>query len=218
MENILNNPFIDDAIILTKKDFGEGHLTITCLTKDHGLVRAFAFGGKRLSKRFKSSLEYFKVMEMEFVPKQNNNELIFTLSAVKSTKDTYKTLSMDMNKFIIACYVQELTSKILNPLEHSGKSGNFFFNTVTETLRKIDASPNGQLDGLIGFAYDLCVFMFHETGFIPDIETMKTPQRQLNHMEELHSSILGSSPNSFLMLTELLSSSCQVQGNSARNR
>jgi len=203
MENILIAPFVDKTLILTKRGFGDGHLTATCLTRNHGLLKAFAFGGKRISKRFKGSLEYFRIMEVEFVPKQSNGELLFTLSAVKETKHTYKNVSSNINKYITACYIQELASTLLNPLEQTGKSGTCYFDTVAQMLEQIDTTSEA-LDCLIDIAYNFCVFMFHETGFIPKLEVIKSTKKQLHHMEELHSSILGNSPKSFLMLSELI--------------
>ena len=218
MENILKKHFVCDALILTKRDFGEGHLSAMCLTKDHGPIRAFAFGGKRISKRFKGSLEYFRIMEIEFIGKQTNGELIFTLSSVKSTKHTYKNISKDINKFITACYIQELASTIINPLERIGKDEAHFYDTVIDSLEKTDAATSNNNEYLIDIAYNFCIKLFHDTGFIPRLKTDTNTAKQLNQMEELHSSVLGNSPKSFLMLTEIISNTCQIKDSSGRSR
>lgn len=218
MENILNKHFVCDALILTKKDFGEGHISVMCLTKDHGPIRAFAFGGKRISKRFKGSLEYFRIMEMEFTGKQTNGELIFTLSSVKNTKHTYKNISKDINKFITACYIQELASTIINPLERLGKEETHFYDTVVASLEKIDSVSTNDKEALVDIAYNFCINLFYNTGFIPRLKTNTDTAKQLNQMEELHSSILGNSPKSFLMLTEIISNTCQTKDSSERSR
>lgn len=219
MEHILNKPFVDRSIILAKRDFGEGHIMVTCLTEHRGLIKAFAFGGKRISKRFKGSLEYFKVMDLEFTPKNSsNNDISYSINAVKEVKNTYDKISRDMNKFIPACYILELSSLLMNHMEPSGKSGSGFFKSVTERLEYMNCEQTQSPEAMIKGCYEFCLFLMHETGFIPDLDQISSPKEQLYRMEQLHSSILEHSPRSFCMLYEMLNNSCQVKGSPVRNR
>ncbi len=218
MEPILNRSFVDTAVILAKRDFGDGHMVVTCLTKERGLIKAFAFGGKRISKRFKGSLEYFKVMDVEFSPKQNSNDTTFSISAVKEVKSTYDKIGSDMNKYISACYILELSSLLLNHMEPAGKSGAVFFNSVMDAIDHINSMPGNKKDELINTSYEFCMFLFHETGFIPELTKISSPKEQLYRMEQMHSSVLEHSPRSFCMLYEMLNNSCRVQGNPERSR
>ncbi len=218
MENILNGTFIEPTIILTKKDFGDGHILVTAITNNHGLIKSFAFGGRRLSKRFKGGLEYFKVIEAEFQTKENNGETIFTISSIKEIKKTFPNTINNVNKFITSCYILELASMILNQLEPCGKSGKSFFETIEKHIKEIEEIPNNDINQLVSIAYELCMVLFNETGFTSSMIKINNAKEQLYRMEQLHSSILNNSPKSFVMMYELINNSCSRANNPAHNR
>jgi len=218
VENILNGTFIEPSIILTKKDFGEGHILVTAVTRKHGLIKSFAFGGKRLSKRFKGGLEYFKVIEAEFQTKDNNGEAIFTISSIKEIKKIFPNIINNVNKFITSCYMLELASMLLNQLEPCGKSGKSFFEIVEQHIKEIEEIPSNDIGTMVNIAYELCIILFNETGFTSNMVKINNTKEQLYRMEQLHSSILNSSPKSFVMMYELLNNSCSRVNTPEHNR
>lgn len=218
MEHLLTKPFIDLALILTKKDFGDGHLLINVITKEHGVIKASAFGGQRISKRYAGGLEYFRTSIMEFTPKRSVGELKINLSAIKSTEKIYSNVSKDINKYITASYIQEFSSMLLNQLEPHGKSEHAFFDMINDTLDKINNANKDDVILLLDKAYHLCIFMLHDTGFLPELCSTKDESAQLKQLEQFHHSVLENIPKSFTMLSDMINNTCQIKGSSGRSQ
>lgn len=190
------------CVILSKKNFGEGHIIITLLTERYGVIRASAFGGQRLSKRFRGNLDYFKFIEAELEHKNKDGSSTFTITAVKNVIHDFKALSLDIQKFAAASYIQELCSIILTPNESMGKSGSNFFLNLYEALCKLERISS--TEEILSIIYEFSVLLYTDTGFLPEIKRMTGIKNMMSHLEEFNSRILGSAPKSFAVLSDVI--------------
>ena len=58
--------YISEAIVMRVKEFGESDLLITFFTRERGLVRGVAKGGRRSCKRFVNCLDLFTLVKLEY--------------------------------------------------------------------------------------------------------------------------------------------------------
>ena len=158
------------CVILSKRNFGEGHIILTLLTERYGVIRASAFGGQRLSKRFRGNLDYFKFIEAELENKDKNGDNTFTITAVKNVMHDFKALSLNIQKFAAASYIQELCSIILTPNESTGKSGNNYFLNLYNALCKLESTTS--TEEILSVIYEFSVTLYTDTGFLPEIKRL----------------------------------------------
>ncbi|MFH1222769.1 MAG: DNA repair protein RecO [Pseudomonadota bacterium] len=193
-----NKRIITPSLILTKRLFGDGHITFNALTRDIGLINAPAFGGQRLSKRFKGGLDHFQIVEIEIEEKINSGVASYNISSVKDVVKKFTQITSTMEKYTSASYVLELTSTILMPYEKAGKSGRTYFELAADCLQKIDSEKHSK--EMITEVYNFTLELYRESGFLPNIEKLNGVKNMLEHLEELNSKIIGTAPKSFALL------------------
>ncbi|MCX6112280.1 MAG: recombination protein O N-terminal domain-containing protein [Proteobacteria bacterium] len=198
---MISNIISTDAILLTKKSFGDGHINLCLLTSDMGLIRASAFGGQRLSKRFKGGIEYFQIFEAEIQKNMSQGHPVFNLSCIKKVKHSFTSMPMMMERYVAASYIQEMASLLLNPLEKSGDTPDTYFEIMVNCMEKINASNDR--NHILDEVYNLSISLYKNTGFIPHIECADNANAKLCRLENYNSSILEKTPKSFLLLSEL---------------
>jgi len=196
-----NNKIVTKSLILSKKLFGDGHTSFNILTEDLGVVRAPAFGGQRLSKRFKGGLDLFQTIEMEIEHKTKDNTDMYNVSGVKGVTAKFQNITMAMERYTAASYILELASTIITPHEKNGKSGISYYDTVLSSLDKINSEND--LTKVIDEAYCFSLNLYRETGFIPEIKHLDGIKNRLRHLEELNSRIIGAMPKSFALLCKI---------------
>lgn len=197
-----NSKFLTKCIVLSKKNFGEGHLMITLLTERYGVIKASAFGGQRLSKRFKGSLDYFKFIECELEQKKTNNNNLTNIMSVKNTLHDFKAIGHSIERFAAASYIQELCAIILTPNEANGKSGDNYFLTLYETLCKLEQQSSPE--EILSTVYDFSISLYTDTGFLPELKKMSGVRNIIGHLAEFNSRILGITPKSFTVLERII--------------
>lgn len=195
------NTFSTDAILLTKKKFGDGHVSLCLLTDHLGLIRVCAFGGQRLSKRFKGGIEYFQVFEAEIQVTMQNGQQNHNLSCIKSVKKRFTNIPMMMERYIAASYIQEMSSMLLNQLEKDNPGSTSYFNQVVSCMSRINSITDKAT--ILDEVYDLSISLYQNTGFIPDIECSNSTNTKLCRLENFNTNILEKSPKSFAMLSEI---------------
>ncbi len=196
-----NTKLLVKCIILSKKNFGEGHIIMTILTDSYGVIKASAFGGQRLSKRFKGNLDYFKLIEAELELKNKNGDNIFSISSVKNLIHDFRPLSLNIQKFAAASYMQELCSIILTPNEATGKNNTSYLKELYAALCKLETADS--TEAAITVIYDFCINLYTDTGFLPEIKRMCGIKKMMGHLEEFNSRILGITPKSFTVLSDV---------------
>jgi len=197
-----NSKVLTKCIVLAKKNFGEGHLMVTLLTERYGVIKASAFGGQRLSKRFKGNLDYFKFIECELEHKKKNGSNISSITSVKNTLHNFKAIGQSIEKFAAASYIQELCAIILTPNEAKGKSGNNYFLNLYEALCKLEQQRSQE--DILYTVYDFSIRLYTDTGFLPELKKMSGAKNIISHLEEFNSRILGITPKSFAVLEKVI--------------
>ncbi len=195
-----NSKILTKCIVLSKKNFGEGHLMTTLLTERYGVIKASAFGGQRLSKRFKGSLDYFKFIECELEQKKDSN--LTSIISVKDTLHDFKAMGHNIERFAAASYIQELCATILTPNEANGKSGNNYFLTLYEALCKLEQQASSE--EILSTVYDFSIGLYTDTGFLPKLKKMSGAKNIISHLAEFNSRILGATPKSFTVLERII--------------
>lgn len=195
----MENPkILTKCLVLSKRNFGEGHMDITLITEKYGVVRASAFGGQRLSKRFRGGLDYFKLIEAELEHKKKNEVSVFSVTAVKNVIKELNAIGKNIARFAAASYIQELCAIILTPNETSGKSGNKYFTDLYNALIKLEKQDSNE--EILTTVYEFSINIYTETGFLPEIKRTIGIRKMLCHLEEFNSRILGTAPKSFAVL------------------
>ena len=196
-----SNLFSTDAILLTKKSFGDGHMSLCLLTSEMGIIRASAFGGQRLSKRFKGGIEFFQIFEGEIQKNMSQGQPVFNLSCIKKIKHRFTDITLMMERYVAVSYVQELASMLLNPLEKGGDTDNTYFDMIVKCMERINASKDK--NDILNEVYDISNSLYKDTGFIPQVECADNANAKLCRLENFNSSILEKTPKSFQLLSEL---------------
>ncbi|MBN1114907.1 MAG: DNA repair protein RecO [Oligoflexia bacterium] len=192
-------PEVYRGIILTRNAFGEGHVNIQLLTREAGLIRAAAFGGKRFSKRFRGNLDFFNILDLEI---DNKNEKYYSIAGIRDAVRKFLKIPCSMERYISACYVLEQSSLILTPGDPAGKTGKTYFETVTGYLEKIEAAGDKAI--LFGLAYAFQVELLQETGFLHNYISGRDARSMFRQMEELNLEFASVIPKSFSLLESLI--------------
>jgi len=197
-----NSKILTNCIVLSKKNFGEGHLMVTLLTEQYGIIKAPAFGGQRLSKRFKGTLDYFKFIECELEHKKKDSVNVMSITSVKSVLHNFKTIGCSIERFAAASYIQEICAIVLTPNESKGKSGSNYFLNLYEALCKLEKQNSAE--DILRTVYDFSVLLYTDTGFLPELQKMSGTKNIISHLGEFNSRILGAAPKSFTVLESVM--------------
>ena len=196
-----SNLFSPDAILLTKKSFGDGHINLCLLTSEFGMLRASAFGGQRLSKRFKGGIELFQIFEGEIQRNIIQEHPTFSLSCIKKIKHRFTNIPLMMERYVAVSYIQELASMLLNPLEKGGDNSDSYFEMIVNSMDRINNSEDK--NNILDEVYDISNSLYKDTGFIPQVECANNANAKLCRLENFNTSILEKTPKSFLLLSQL---------------
>ena len=158
---------ISKSIILKKKTVNENNIICSILSEDIGYIDALAFGANSLSKRFKGNLDYFKILKLELISK-NNTDFYNISSSCRIIYD-FKNISKNLSKFYIASYVLELSSIIIHHKEIYSKNNKNYFDIIYNTLNYINEHNSINKE----FALKFTLKIFKETGFIPEDYKLK---------------------------------------------
>lgn len=157
--NILNSK----TIILFQKELANSKV-FTCLTKNFGLITALAFGSNSTSKRFKGSLDYFKILDLEFICNLKNETASYQINNVKKVEHSFPCFSKDLNKFYLVSYINELISVLVHNGEIFSKSEKNFFEILEKNYYHIEKFESNTKE----YALKFTLKIFKETGFLPN--------------------------------------------------
>ena len=197
--SLMRDPiFCSNSIILSKKSFGDGHISLSILTEHLGLIRASAFGGARLSKRFKGGLDYFQILEAEIRTKSCPENTYHDISCINKIKHRFANITNNIEKYTAATYISELCSMILTPLERNAHNRETYFQMLVDCLDKIDHV--NKPDDIIDEVYRLNTLLYESTGFTPKISFAENTNSKLQQIEHFNGQILDRTPKSFDLL------------------
>ncbi len=147
-----------EGIVLRTREYGEADLIVTFLTKESGLIHAFAKSPRKTKSRFGSSLEPLSYVRLSYWGKENSSLPRLTQSDIvrsfQPIRDSY------------GCYlkVSELLEIILTALPERDVS----FNPFGFLLTALMAIEKGCADPLLFLALKIKILKI--TGFAPKLK------------------------------------------------
>jgi DNA repair protein RecO (recombination protein O) len=146
-----------EGIVLKTTPFGEADLIVTYLTRDQGVVKAFAKSPRKVKSRFGSSLEPLTHAKVSFwgkedaaLPRLTQSDIIHPFDSLRST----------LKSFLKASEIIELTLNFLPERETSGR----VYPLLIATLREME---RGAETGLLIVFYKLK--FLHIAGYLPGL-------------------------------------------------
>jgi DNA repair protein RecO (recombination protein O) len=103
------NHLLDQAIVISGRDYRESDRLLRLFTLEHGPLTALARGAKRSSKRFGGALEPFSRLEAELSIRDQGLSIIHSANTIM----TIQTLFRDLDRFAQAAYACELADRFL---------------------------------------------------------------------------------------------------------
>jgi DNA repair protein RecO (recombination protein O) len=112
--------FVNPAIVLRARPYGESDKIISFLTQDYGKFTGIAKGAMRSRKRFANSLEPFSLVDLSFQDRSRSNlAFIFSAELVHGPW----TLMTHLDRIAHASYLVEITDGLIG--EHEANSAIF---------------------------------------------------------------------------------------------
>lgn len=94
------------------RELGESDLLVKCFTREKGLLKGIAKGGRRSRKRFVNCLDRFSLVNLEYEPK-GNRDLCFLHSC--KLVNGFSGLRRDFTTLSLASYMIELMEVLFPP-------------------------------------------------------------------------------------------------------
>ncbi|HOO26055.1 MAG TPA: DNA repair protein RecO, partial [Clostridiales bacterium] len=96
-----------EGLVIRERSVGENDRLITVLTRDYGLVKAFANGAKRLKSRSQSATQLLAYSSFVFYQGRDS----YTVNDARSIEIFFK-LRQDIEKLSLAQYFCELAEEL----------------------------------------------------------------------------------------------------------
>lgn len=185
------------SIILKKHPLKNSHLFLILLTRELGLIKTVSFGSLNFSKRFKGSLDYFKVLNLEATEQEKDKNKNYVIENIKEIKYEFKNIPKSIEKMSAVSYIQDLTSELLHQEEKSSvKTQENFFNIISKSIYKIDSLKDK--NEILEETYSVCLNLYQKTGFIDSFE--KTSDKKLNILKTYNDKIIEKNLKSFSIM------------------
>ena len=149
--------FRSDAIIMRVKEYREADLSVTFLTRDKGLLRGTAKGGRKSTRRFVNCLETFSLVLMDYHVKTEGKT--YFLDSCRLV-DPFPGIRENFESLSLASYVLELL-EVLFPMNVSEPrafdlaKATLGFISRGGDLRKARILFEGHIMALGGYAIEL---------------------------------------------------------------
>jgi len=127
-----------EAIVLKSSIYGEADLIVTYLTRDYGLLKAFAKSPRKLKSRFGSSLEPLTYSKISYIGKEDANLPRLTQSDI--------IMSFHQLRDDYACFVRlaEILEMMVHFLPEREPNGNMFI-LLLRMLSKLQPGDRNDL-------------------------------------------------------------------------
>lgn len=146
--------FVDEAIVLSSRDYGEADRVVTLFTRGHGRVSAFANGARKSKRRFAGALEPTTHLKVQLVETRGDTSRLDGADIVQS----FHHLRDDLGHIARAMYCLELCRELTRDHEPH----ETLFDLLVDYLRRLDARQAGPTS-LLKFELDA----LEQTGFMP---------------------------------------------------
>jgi DNA repair protein RecO (recombination protein O) len=171
-----------EGIVLRTAVFGEADLIVTYLTRDYGILKAFAKSPRKIKSRFGSSLEPLTHSRIAVMGREDAQLPRLTQSDILRP---FQRLREDYATFVSVSHLVELNLRFLPDREPNSDA----FRLLTQTLAKLESGPK-----TLYFLYYKMRFL-QICGYLPGLEICgrcggASAERGPHHFYLAHGSIL----------------------------
>ncbi len=145
-----------DGLIIREKSAGEQNKTVTVLTRDAGIIRAYVYGAKKLGSKTGAATQLFAFSELGF--KENRGSYIIEAG---KPKEVFFNLRNDVKKIALAQYFAEL-SEALAPENENAEE---YLRLVLNSLKILSDSKKDER--LVKSVFELTILSL--SGYMPNI-------------------------------------------------
>ncbi len=149
--------FRSDAIIVRVREYGESDLSVSFMTRDKGLLRGIAKGGRKSSRRFVNCLEPLSLVLMDYHQKAEGKA--YFLDSCRLV-DSFPGIRENFESLSLASYVIELLEllfpyNVTDPRAFDLAKATLGFISRGADLQKVRILFEGHAMALGGYAIDL---------------------------------------------------------------
>ena len=144
------------GIVIREQTLRENDRMISILTKDHGVVRAYVFGAKKLGGRLSSSTQLFAFSDFSL----NKKNDFYTVEHA-TAKDVFFELRSDIEAISLAQYFAQLEEEFASSSESNSEFLRLMLNSLHIICKK--ARPLSQVKAVFEMRI-MCL-----AGYMPDI-------------------------------------------------
>ena len=145
-----------DGLIIREKSAGEQNKTVTVLTRDYGIVRAYVYGAKKLGSKTGAATQLFAFSELGFKESRGS----YIIEAGKP-KEVFFGLRQDIRKIALAQYFAEL-SEALTPENENAEE---YLRLILNSLKILTDSKKDEK--IVKSVFELTVLSL--SGYMPHI-------------------------------------------------
>ncbi len=114
-----------DGLIIREKSAGEQNRTVTVLTREYGIVRAYVYGAKKIGSRTGAATQLFAFSELGITERRGS----YIIEAAKP-KEVFFNLRNDVKKIALAQYFAELCECLVPEKENTEEYLKLILNSL----------------------------------------------------------------------------------------
>lgn len=114
-----------DGLIIRETSTGEQNKTVTVLTRDYGIVRAYVYGAKKIGSRTGAATQLFAFSEFGIAERRGS----YIIEAAKP-KEIFFNLRNDVKKIALAQYFAELSECLVPEKENAEEYLKLILNSL----------------------------------------------------------------------------------------
>ena len=145
-----------EGLIIREKSTGEQNKSVTVLTRDYGIVRAYVYGAKKIGSRTGAATQLFAFSELGITERRGS----YIIEAAKP-KEVFFDLRYDVKKIALAQYFAELSEH----LAPEGENAEEYLRLILNSLMFLMQSKRDER--LIKAVFELSILSM--SGYMPNI-------------------------------------------------
>ncbi len=145
-----------DGLIIRETSTGEQNKTVTVLTRDYGIVRAYVYGAKKIGSRTGAATQLFAFSELGIAERRGS----YIIEAAKP-KEIFFNLRNDVKKIALAQYFAELSECLVPEKENAEEYLKLILNSLMLLMNE------KRDEKLIKSVFELSILSI--SGYMPNI-------------------------------------------------
>lgn len=145
-----------DGLIIREKSSGEQNRTVTVLTREYGLIRAYVYGAKKIGSRTGAATQLFAFSDLGIAERRGS----YIIEAAKP-KEVFFNLRNDVKKIALAQYFAELTETLAPEKENTEEYLKLILNSLMLLMEE------KRDEKLIKSVFELSILSL--SGYMPNI-------------------------------------------------